>query len=322
MSRPLRIEYPGAWYHVMNRGAGFCDIFRSNDHRQLYLDLLADVHRMFGVEIHGYCLMDNHYHLLLHTPQGALQRAMRHLNGVYTQRFNRMEATDGSLFRGRYKAILLDADAYLLNVSRYIHHNPVAAGVVDHPSAYPWSSYCDFVGSKKPPKWLSIRATLGMFGERRTRAQYRAFVEAGVDEETEAYYRGKKQRPILGDEAFCEQVLGDIREVQEIPDSRSRPRVLDVGDIVAAVAKVLKTDPADILRASSGQRRRNPAREAALYMSRRYAGLSLNEIAEHFGLTHYGSVSSVVSRYRVALQTDPTKAKIIRKIMKTIESQT
>jgi REP element-mobilizing transposase RayT/DNA-directed RNA polymerase specialized sigma24 family protein len=305
----------------MNRGAGFRDIFRSNDQRQLYLDLLADVHRMFDVEIHGYCLMDNHYHLLLHTPQGGLQRAMRHLNGVYTQRFNRMEASDGSLFRGRYKAILLDADAYLLNVSRYIHLNPVVAGVVERPSAYPWSSYGAFVGRNKPPKWLSVRTTLDMFGERRVKALYRAFVEAGVDEETEAYYRGKKQRPILGDEAFCERVLGNIREEQEIPDSRSRPRVWDVGGIVAAVAKVLKTDPADILRAASGQRRRNPAREAALYMSRQYAGLSLREIAEAFGLTHYGSVSSVVSRYRIALRTDQTKVKLIRKILKEMESQ-
>lgn len=246
---------------------------------------------------------------------------MRHLNGVYTQRYDRLEATDGSLFRGRYKAIVLDADAYLLNVSRYIHQNPVAAGVVDHPGACPGSSYCALVGSKKPPKWLCIRATLGMLGERGARAQYRVFVEAGVDEETEAYYRAKKQRPILGNEAFCEQVLSNVPEVQEIPDSPSRHSALKVEDIVTAVAKVLATDPADILRASSGQRRSNPAREAALYMSRRYAGLSLNEIPEQFGLTHYGSVSAAVSRYRVALRTDPTKAKIIRNIVKTLETQ-
>ena len=118
MARPLRIEYPGAWYHVMNRGAGRKKIFNATPHYELFLTLLEEVSERFGAEIHAYCLMGNHYHLLLHTPEGNLQRSMRHLNGVYTQRYNRMRGTDGPLFRGRYKAIVVDADHYLLHLSR------------------------------------------------------------------------------------------------------------------------------------------------------------------------------------------------------------
>lgn len=113
MSRPLRIVYEGAWYHVMNRGAGRRTIFHSDTYRQLFLALLGEITQTFGVEVHAYCLMDNHYHLLLHTPRANLSAAMRHLQRLYTQRHNRMEQTDGPLFRGRFKAILVDADHYL-----------------------------------------------------------------------------------------------------------------------------------------------------------------------------------------------------------------
>ncbi len=118
MSRPLRIEYPGAWYHVMNRGASGRTIFRSDRDWHTFLSLLGDLAATFAVEVHAYCLMGNHYHLLIHTPRGILSGAMRHLNSLYTQRYNRFHRTDGPLFRGRFKAIVIDADTYLAVVSR------------------------------------------------------------------------------------------------------------------------------------------------------------------------------------------------------------
>ena len=130
MTRPLRIEYEGAWYHVMNRGANRQTVFATERDRLAFLALLGEVSEMFAVEVHVFCLMGNHYHLLLHTPRGNLGGAMRHLNGVYTQRHNRAAGRDGPLFRGRYKAILLDADAWLLQVSRYVHRNPLEARLV------------------------------------------------------------------------------------------------------------------------------------------------------------------------------------------------
>ena len=169
---------------------------------------------------YAYCLMDNHYHLLMHTPKGNLQRAMRHLNGVYTQRHNRLERTDGPLFRGRYKAILVDADAYLLSVSRYIHLNPVEAGVVKIPSEYPWSSYPAYIGLAKRPAWLHTGQSLRMIGQRRVQERYRAFVELGLDGETARFYAAKKASPILGGDAFRKQVLGDRRGHCEVPEAR------------------------------------------------------------------------------------------------------
>jgi putative transposase len=131
MSRPLRIVYQGAWYDIMNRGAGCQTIFQADAYRQLFLTLLGEITDSFGVELHAYCLMDNHYHLLMHTPRANLSVAMRHLQGLYTQWYNRMEHTDGPLFRGRFKAILVNADHYLAHQSRYIHLNPVVAKITE-----------------------------------------------------------------------------------------------------------------------------------------------------------------------------------------------
>ena len=125
MTRPLRIEYEDAYYHVMNRGRGRQWVFPAADYYEDYLQCLSEANKRFGIEIHAYCLIGNHYHLLIKTPRGNLGRAMRHIDGVYTQRHNRRKRTDGPLFRGRYKAIVVDVSSYLLQVSRYIHRNPI-----------------------------------------------------------------------------------------------------------------------------------------------------------------------------------------------------
>lgn len=152
--RPLRIEYEHANYHVMNRGSRRQCIFPSAPYYHAFLDTLAEAHERFGLVIHGYCLMENHHHLLLQTPHGNLGRAMRHINGVYTQRYNRLKRTDGPLFRGRYQAILLDKDSYLLPLSRFIHRNPVEPKPprVNSLETYPWSSDAAYINHTKEPK--------------------------------------------------------------------------------------------------------------------------------------------------------------------------
>ncbi len=132
MSRPLRIEYPGAWYHIMNRGRRGSDIFEEEEERKIFLILLKESTKLWNVHISAYCLMNNHYHILAKTPQANLSRIMRHLNGVYTQRFNRFHGYDGQLFRGRFKSILIEDDNYLLELVRYIHRNPLRARVIDN----------------------------------------------------------------------------------------------------------------------------------------------------------------------------------------------
>ena len=322
MSRPLRIEYPGAWYHVMNRGAGNRNVFDDDNHRHCFMGLLGDLQRMFHVQTHAYCLLDNHYHLLLHTPDGNLQRAMRHLNGVYTQRYNRLRSTDGPLFRGRYKALLIDVDEYLLNVSRYVHLNPVEAGVVEQAENYPWTSYAAYIGEAPAPAWLVTGKTLGLIGVRRVRERYRAFVEAGADEETIQFFARKKLQPVLGGEAFRARVLTGIAQNEEIPETRWPERIPSMSVIVGAVAKASRVDEGNVLRTPRGRGRLNLARQIAMYISRRHYGIPLAEIARCFNLTHYGSVSAVVSRFGKALESDPDYVQLVKRIVKDINSQT
>ena len=145
MARPLRVEYPDAVYHVMNRGAARQPIFLTQADRKRFLQVLEEAWKRWRFKVHAYCLTDNHYHLCLQTPEAKLSRIMRHLNGVYTQRYNRIHDRDGPLFRGRYKALLIEVEDYLGQVVRYIHLNPVAAGIARQPQDYRWSSPPDYL---------------------------------------------------------------------------------------------------------------------------------------------------------------------------------
>ncbi len=163
MARPLRIEFQGAYYHVMNRGLAPQVVFYDRADRAVFLELLADCHEMWGIRVLAYCLLDNHYHLLLQTPEANLARVMRHLDGMYTQRCNRRYGRDSLLFRGRYAAIVVEAEPYLLAVARYIHQNPIAAGLVRTPEAYEWSSCRLYPDEWKRPAWLDAAQLLNRF---------------------------------------------------------------------------------------------------------------------------------------------------------------
>ena len=168
MARPLRIQYPGAVYHVMNRGGSRQKLFLKKQDYEAFLKTVGEIHDRWGVELFAYCLMRTHYHVCLRTPEGNLARVMRHLDGLYTQRFNRIHRRDGALFRGRYKAIVVDKDAYLAQLVRYIHLNPVEAGLVREPQASVWSSYRFYLRPKQAPKWLRIEEVMGEFTSIRT----------------------------------------------------------------------------------------------------------------------------------------------------------
>jgi len=183
MARPLRIEFPGALYHVTARGDRREDIFEDDEDRSLFLDTLGDVTRRFNWLCHAYCLMSNHYHLMIGTPDGNLSKGMRHLNGVFTQATNRRHRRTGHLFQGRYKAIVVDGNAYLLELARYIMLNPVRANMVPTAGDYVWSSYRATVGAAVAPLWLSTDPLLAAFGPSRGAAvvRFQSFVAAGVN---------------------------------------------------------------------------------------------------------------------------------------------
>lgn len=321
MSRPLRIEYPGAWYHVMNRGVSGQAIFRSDGDRHTFLSLLDDVTATFAVQVHAYCLMGNHYHLLVHTPRGNLSRALRHLNGVYTQRYNRLHRTDGPLFRGRFKAIVIDADTYLAAVSRYIHLNPVTAGVVRRAEHYPWSSYPAYLGDASQPEWLYLQPTLGLFGERGARTRYRAFVEQGVDEEMRTFYSKGRLSPVMGGEDF-HQGLARLRKTKradpEIPDAkRLRPRP-SLTAIAEAIAAHFRVDQRELFRESRGRGRANTPRAVAMALSRRPGGYTLKEIAHAFKISNYSSVSVAIRRLQNRFEADRGLARSVATVKSSV----
>jgi len=318
MARPLRIEYKNAYYHVMNRGAGYRDIFLRDEHHQMFFELLREIHDMFRVEIHAYCLMGNHYHLLISTPDANLSRAMRHLNGVYTQRYNRMEKTDGALFRGRFKAILIEADSYLLSVSKYIHLNPVDAGLVKKPAKYLWSSYRQFIGDETVMPWLNTSKTLSMIGARNVKPRYKMFVESGCDEEIANVYQNDRLPSILGSDDFINSITSNLENHPEIPETKTLRPMIGLDQLVQLVANAFSVEKPTILASKKGRGQKNEARSAAIYLCRKYAGYSLNEIAEYFGLNHYGSVSGLVKRFEYLLQEDRSLARRVNRLLKVI----
>jgi len=192
----------------MNRGAGRENIFHDDLHRNNFLTVLDEAHQRFGMEVHAYCLMDNHYHLLIKTPRANLSRIMRHINGVYTQRYNRIRKTDGALFRGRYKAILVDSDAYLLHLSKYIHLNPMSANLVETLEDYTWSSYLAYIGKKISPRWLYQSEVYGQVGNSTDKAEaYRLFMNnQEVSQSILEFYSKQRLVPVLGDELFISKL--------------------------------------------------------------------------------------------------------------------
>ncbi len=181
MARPLRIEYAGAVYHVTSRGNARQSIFKDDQDRQQFLRTLKRITDRYRWVFHAYCLMKNHYHLVVETPEGNLAKGMREINGVYTQSYNRRHHRSGHLFQGRYTAILVQKDSHLLEVCRYVVLNPVRAHAVERPEQWKWSSYRETAGLGKPHLCLSRDWVLGQFDKERREAEqrYRAFVKAG-----------------------------------------------------------------------------------------------------------------------------------------------
>jgi len=204
MARPLRIEFPGALYHVTSRGNARAPIFLEDCDRRLILRILSDVVARYRWVCHAYCLMTNHFHLLIETPEANLSRGMRQLDGLYTQRFNRAHERVGHILQGRFGAVLVERDAHLLELARYVVLNPVRAGLVATAEAYPWSSLRATIGLAPAPEWLSTGALLARFG---SRARYLEFVHEGVGQASP--WTGLRGA-VLGSDAFIERLAGRI----------------------------------------------------------------------------------------------------------------
>lgn len=211
MARPLRIEFPDALYHVTSRGDRCEAIYEDDKDRLLFLRTLAEVVERFNWLCHAYCLMTNHYHLLVETPDGNLSKGMRQLNGVYTQASNRRHLRTGHLFQGRFKGILVERESHLLELARYIVLNPVRAVMVDRPEDWRWSSYRAMVGQVPTPGWLETDSLLSEFGQARNRARqrYKRFVLDGVGQGSP--WTNLRQQLYLGGDGFVERTQAAVR---------------------------------------------------------------------------------------------------------------
>ncbi len=258
MARPLRIEYPGAFYHVVNRGQRQAPIVLDNRDRERFLSDLGRLSGQFHVLIHGYCLMTNHYHLILETPEGNLSRAVQWLNVAYAAYYNRRHQCAGHVFQGRFKSLLVDAPTYLEALSRYIHLNPVRAGLVSRAWDYEWSSCRCFVGPAAVPPWLEVNRILGGFSPTKKAAQrrYAAYVsEADVSNPLAEAVAGS----VLGNKAFLQWVEDTFLSARhadpEIPDLKRITPCPSVEAIVAAVAEAWQVEAKQIWTRGAAQRR-------------------------------------------------------------------
>ena len=231
MARPLRIEYDGALYHVTSRGNDRKPIFKEDSDRELFLSSLAQVNERFHWICHAYCLMNNHYHLVIETPDGNLSKGMRQLNGVYTQTFNKRHGRVGHVFQGRFKAVLVQKDSHFLEVCRYVVLNPVRAKTVRHPRQWKWSSYCETIGMASAHDCLTVEEILSHFGLRKAIAQekYCEFVQAGIG--SPSIWDDLEAQSLLGVEGFAEglrHLVTEKQQIREIPKGQrfvGRPRL-------------------------------------------------------------------------------------------------
>lgn len=281
MTRPLRLEFPGACYHLTARGDRQEPVFEDDQDRIVFLDLLAKEVLQQGWVLYAFCLMGNHYHLLLETPEPNLVRGMRRLNGVYTQAFNRRHRRVGHVLQGRYKSILVDKQAYLLELCRYVVLNPVRARMVASVEDWHWGSYLPTAGKIACPPWLAADAVLGMFGEgSAARRAYERFVAQGLPQPSPwAQLQGQIY---LGSEAFHNQI--QKRRTGQVPRGVARqqldPLRIEAPVILRCVAKVHGIGANAVL-----DRRQGLAFKQAVYLLRRRANLSLAQVAQIAGVS-------------------------------------
>ena len=318
MARPLRLQFSGAFYHITARGNERKDIFRSDDDRRAFLGILAHAIERYRLILHAYVLMRNHYHLLLETREASLSLAMRHLNGVYTSYFNRTHRRVGHLFQGRYKAILVEKESYLLELSRYIHLNPHRAKRAVGLGWYPWSSYRAFIGGVGCPGWLTRQEVLAYFGSNLERAQgaYERYVKEGIQKGVEGPWDKVIGQMVLGGEQFVERIRGRVgkgrdREVPARRHLESRPSWEAIQRAVGSLLPRLVD-----LRTGN---RSNPERALMMYLGRERGGLSLKELAKRCEVEE-STVSRIVDRVRQLRISHPAWDRALLKIERRLNA--
>lgn len=279
MSRPVRIEFPGAHYHVTSKGTNEQAVFLDDEDRGVFLNVLEGVVIRFGWRVHAYVMMDNHYHLVVEVPEANLSKGMRQLNGVYTQHFNRRHGRDGSLFQGRFRSIVFEPNEYLLPLCRHVVLNPLRLGVTRSANAWRWSSHRAMAGTVRVPGWLTTDVVLGRFGKRLADSQrkYRDYVKEGVGEASPLDERSNQV--LLGSPAFVSEmqpILNGEKMAKRGPKPARRRRSLQA--LFKQVESKTRAERNELIRRA--------------HIDYNY---TLMDIGEHLGI-HYTTVSKVVNQ--------------------------
>jgi putative transposase len=314
MARQLRIEYEGAFYHITSRGNQKGHIFWDERDRHEFKKILVRTKERYGYLLHAYVLMDNHFHLLIETPLANIKQIMQNINTSYTVYVNRIHDRVGHLFQGRYKAFIVDKENYLLELGRYIHLNPVRAGIVKMPEDYRWSSYNDYILRGRGSMLVDTKNTLCSFSTRRSVAavKYREFVNAGIREKNPLE---ETCGSIAGGEEFKERVLKHLKQVPdqaEIKDIRKIEPRHEIEDILRAVTRHYELKKEDLLKRT---RTFGKQRGIAVFLCKTLSGKKNAEIGKVFGITLQG-VTNTLRRISIIRDKDKEFADEIISIKK------
>jgi putative transposase len=310
MARPLRILFPDAYYHITCRGNERKAIFRNDADRSVFLGKLKTSRQIYGVEIHAFVMMNNHFHLIIETPKGNLSEFMRHFNISYTAAFNRRHHRVGHLYQGRYKAILIDKDSYLLELSRYVHVNPVrvrsyrAENIreqIRYLERYPWSSLAGYLDSQRKQSWVTYHSVLSYVGGSRRR--YGEFLAEGIRAGYKTPWEKLKGQVILGEEDFVERVK---RKMKAGGSKREQPAVRrfaakELKTVLTAVASYFRLAEEKLTGRRTGHRNE---RAVAMELMYRWGAVSQATIGRILGDLDYTAVSRERKRLREKVQKE------------------
>ncbi len=290
----------------MNRGRRSENIYLDEEDYQTFKDLLIEASELWSVDIHAFSLMPNHYHLLLSTPLGNLSRFMRHVNGVYTQRFNKAHDYEGALFKGRYKSILIEFDSYFLQLIRYIHRNPIRAKLVSNPDEYKWTSHHAYMNKSKEWEWIKSELLLSMLSENKVTqvSEYKNFIDVPDDRNLVKILESEKLPSLLGDEKFILSIKKKYfpeKRDKEIPESDNLAPDLEL--IKKIVSEYYEMSPESLYREK--RQSYNEPRDMAIYMSRYLRNDSLKQISKDYLLGSESSVSSILNSINELIKSDP-----------------
>jgi REP element-mobilizing transposase RayT len=310
MARPIRVHVRGAAYHVLSRGNRGEHIFDSDKDKHLFIDIMGKGVERYRVDLHAYCVMNNHYHLLLSAPDDNMPDFMQYVGSGYGGYMQRRHDWIGHVFAGRYKSICVQKERYLATLSRYIHLNPVRAGKVRRPEEYPWSSYRCYVGMKKQPAWLNVEWTLRRYSVRRSEAEarYKAFVQQGIADPDDFPSDKVIGGALLGDRDFVADVVAATPDEQRHGKPSAKRYIKETPSLEELYREVcLFYGVERILPGSAKSSTRDDrAREMFIWISREKTTASSRDVARYTGISSGSAVPHQLRRTRAKLQKDPS----------------